>query len=66
MTDYKCHGAAHRHAKLTEEKVKLILADPDKSAATFAEELSVHPITIRRVRARANWKHVPAPASARD
>ena len=51
-------GEQNPFARLTEEAVKRIRADP-RPAPAIAEELGIHPSTIHYVRRGETWSHVP-------
>lgn len=51
----KLVGAKCPWSKLTEEQV-LLIRDDERPMIVIAEEYGVHPVTIRDIKVRRNWK----------
>jgi hypothetical protein len=54
-------GTLHPQAKLNEEQVRSILSRPQETRAALAAEFGVSRHTIKAIRSRRVWKHVPMP-----
>ena len=50
-------GAKHWGARLTDDAVRVIRADP-RSSRCLAAEFNIAPCTVRKIRLRISWKHV--------
>lgn len=51
-------GERARHAKLTEDQVREIKANPDKPPRYYADKFSIDSSAITKIRSGDNWKHV--------
>ena len=52
-------GERHPMARLTEEQVRSILSRPQEARAVLAAEFGVTVATIKKIRGRQVWRHLP-------
>jgi 5-methylcytosine-specific restriction endonuclease McrA len=57
-------GAQNKEAKLSDEKVAIILCSQAESASSLAARFGVHKSTINYIRAGTAWRHVPRPVQS--
>lgn len=54
----KPYGQSHTNAKLTDAKVLSIRAD-GRSNIDIANDYGIAPYTVKKIKARGSWKHLP-------